>query len=429
MKMNRFIKDNIVLVFSIALTSVVALGLLVYGVIQWVRISELMEETNRFRSKIKTLIKASPAPTDDNKPLLQEDTDAYNKLYSELVPVFETPLRKARNEFLKKLCGPQANIDEEAQKFLDLYNERVRSDASLTERRIAWTKLLGELKNWNSAIKVFIDEAHKAGVDPDILDKFATGAILAELGIPRTMNEDAAEFQRFYNSLITHLRERMGDRLNSNNNFGLPVSGYSKEDYPFVARQAVILSDIVGKIASSGINSFNGMIIRGSGEGAMGSTFSEENGCRISHYTLEVSGSLDAIRELAANFDKAQKDKRFYIVRSVFIRWPDNEKRLLKEMINPPVQNQLDQENQSEPESVSTGLFGGGRRARLARQKQLEAEQKEKMLEKERNATEEKLREREKNAKIHERHGYGEVKVNEIIRFTAVFDIDYIERI
>ena len=243
------------------------------------------------------------------------------------------------------------------------------------------------------------------------------------------MNEDAAEFQRFYNSMISHLRERMGDRLNSNNNFGLPASGYSKEDYPFVARQAVILSDIVGKIASSSINSFNGMIIRGAGEGTMGSTFSEENGCRVSHYTFEVTGTLDAIRGLAAIFDNALKDNRFYIVRSVFIRWPDNETRLLKEMISPPVQNQLDQENQESAEPVSSGLFGGGRRARLARQKKLEAAQKESELEKKRNAAEESLREREKNAEMHERHGYGEVKVNEVIRFTAVFDIDYIERI
>lgn len=434
--MNRFVKDNVILVISISATCVVALGLLIYGIIEWVRISELMDETESLRGKIKTLINVRPAPVDGNKQPIQEDAQAYVKLAEELSPVFDSPLRQARNAFLRKLYNlkPEDNIDEAANKFLELFNERVNSKSNITEKRMAWTKLHGEFKNWNAAAEEFRKAAVKAGVNEEQLEKYINGVVLAELGIPRTMNEDKAEFLRFYNDTMANLRERMGERLSKDNNFGLvaPGSGgsnFDKADYPLVARHSAILADIVGRIADSKIETFDGIVIRGNGEN-MSSTFSEENGCRISHYTFEVNGSLDSIRDLAKRFDNAQKDNRFYIVRSVFLYWPENERNLVKNIIFPPVQNDENGgEVAAETENQSGGLFGGGRRARLARQKQAEAQQKEKELEKKRNAAEEAMREREKSAKLHERHGYGDIKLGDISRYKAIFDIDYIERI
>ena len=89
--MNRFVKDNLILVISIALTCLVAVGLLVYGIIEWVRISELMDETDSLRNKIVTLNKAKPAPVDGNKQPIKDDTQEYVKLFHKLTPVFDSP--------------------------------------------------------------------------------------------------------------------------------------------------------------------------------------------------------------------------------------------------------------------------------------------------------------------------------------------------
>ena len=432
--MNRFVKDNLILVISICATCVVALGLLIYGIIEWVRISELMEETENLRSKIKNLIAVRPAPVDGNKQPIKDDTQEYVKLFNELTPVFDSPLRQARDAFLRKLYDLKDtdSTDEAAKKFLDKFNERVRSDLSLTEQRMAWTRLHGEFKNWNAAADAFREAAVAAGVDKEQLDKYINDVVLAQLGVPRKMNEDKDEFQRFYSDTLTHLRESMGERLVNNvDNFGLsaPATGFAKSDYPLIATHAAILSDIVSRIAGSKVETYNGMVIRGSGGENFNATFSEENGCRISHYTFEVQGSLDAIRDLAARFDNAQQDKRFYIVRSVFLYVPDSEKLVLKNLLFPPVKD-VNSEVQSEAEpQQSSGLFGGGRRARMERQRQQAALQKENELEKKRNAAAEAMREREKSAKLHERQGYGEIKFGEVSRYKAVFDIDYIERI
>ena len=430
--MNRFVKDNLILVISICATLVVALGLLIYGIIEWVRISELMDETDNLRSKIQTLVKVYPAPDDGNKQPIKDDTQAYMKLFHELTPVFDSPLRQSRDAFLRELyqLKPEENTDEAAKKFLELFQERVKSDLSMTEQRMAWTKLHGEFKNWNAAAAAFRAAAVNAGIEPEQLDKYINDVVLAELGIPRRMNEDKDEFQRFYNDTLTTLRERMGERLASDNNFGLtaPATGFAKSDYPLVARHAFILSDIVSRVVNSKVELFNGLVIRGAGGENFNSTFTEENGCRISHYTFEVQGSLEAIRGLAARFDNAQQDNRFYIVRSVFLYGPDSENNTIKAMVFPRVVDLNAEESQPQVEQP-TGLFGGGRRARLARQKQLEEKQKESELEKKRAAAAEAARERDKNTPPHKLPDYGAIKLGDVSRFKAVFDIDYIERI
>lgn len=428
--MNRFIKDNIILVISIGATCLVALGLLIYGIIEWVRISDLMEETDSLRNKIVTLNKAKPAPVDGNKQPIKDDTEAYKKLFYQITPEFDSPLRKSRDAFLRVLYDlkADADIEEAARKFLDTYNERVMSAPNPTAQRMQWDKLRGELKNWEKAAEAFREVAVKSGIEKEQLDVYINDIVLAELGIPRRMNEDSNELQRFLLNSRTFLRERLGERFAANDNFGIvpPGNGFAKSDYPLIARHMWIISDIVSKIADSKIESFNGIFIRGAAGENMNSSFSEENGCRISHYTFEVNGSLESIRNMAAKFDNARQDKRFYIVRSVFLYGPDAENIVIRSILKPEIK---DVTSEDQPSEQNTGLFGGSRRARLARAKQMETEQREEEKKKQQDATAEILREREKNLAVHERHGYGEVKLGDVSSFKAVFDIDYIERI
>jgi hypothetical protein len=430
--MNRFVKDNIILVISIGATCLVALGLLVYGIIEWVRISELITETDGLRNKIKTLNRATPAPVEENKPLIISDTEEYAKLYNQLTPVFDSPFRQSRDAFLRVLYNLKDtdNIDEAAQKFLETYNERVMSAPNPTAQRMQWDKWRGELANWDAAANAFRETAVKAGIEREQLDKYINDVVLERLGVPRRMNEDATELQRFLNDSRAYLRERLGERFAGNETFGLntPNNGFAKSDYPLIARHTTILNDLIGRIADSKIESYNGIVIRGANGETLDQSFSEENGCRISHYTFEVTGSLEAIRDLAARFDTAQKDKRFYIVRSVFLYGPASENAMIKSLIKPAIKESESAEAQPQQEQ-SGGLFGVSRRARLAQARQMEAKQREEDDEKKRSAAAEAMRKREESLPPHERHGYGEVVLGDVTSFTAVIDVDYIERI
>ena len=427
--MNRFVKNNIFLVISIAATGVAALGLLILGIVEGVRISGLQEETDSLRNKISTIIKVKPAPVDENKPFIRQDTEFYAKLYDEIAPVFNSPMKEAGAAFLRALYNlkPTDNIDEARQKFLDTYNEHVKSDAGIVEQRMAWEKLRLSFKNWNAAVYAFCKAAEKVSSDPSL--SFAKNdVVLEEMGIARRMNEDTDEVQRFMINIRAYLRNRLGDRLATGDNFGFDLTTpYPKSDYPLIARHSNILCDLIGRVADSKIETFNGIIIRGAAPGALNATFSEESGCQVAHYTFEVNGTLESIRDLAKRFDNASKDKRFYIVRSVFLYGPDAERHVIRSLVAPKVRDVIE-EGEVAQAVESSSIFGGGRRERLARQRQAEEQERATEAEKARAAEEEARRQRELSLEPHEREGYGGVKLGEVSQFKAVFDIDYIER-
>ncbi len=428
--MNRFVKNNIILVISIAVTSVITLGHLIFGIIEWARISGLMEETESLRGKISAIINAKPAPVDSNKPLIKQDTELYAKLYQEIAPVFSSPLKDAGAIFLRVLYGlkPGADVTEARQKFLDTYNEHVKSDAGIVEQRMEWEKLRLSFKNWDAAVAAFCKAAEKYSSDPSLT--FAKNdVVLEEMGITRRMNEDPDEVQRFMINIRTYLRNRLGDRLAAADTFGFDVSTpYPKSDYPLIARHAGILCDVIGRVADSKITTFNGIVIRGAQPGALNSSFAEEAGCQIAHYTFEVNGSLESIRDLAKRFDNAQQDKRFYIVRSVFLYGPDAERGVIQSLVAPKVRGINEEGDTAAQTAVSDSIFGGGRRERLARQRAAEEQERQNEADKARAAEEEARRQRELSLQPHEREGYGAVKLGEVSEFKAVFDIDYIER-
>ncbi|MBO5766652.1 MAG: hypothetical protein J6S24_10205 [Lentisphaeria bacterium] len=458
--MNRFVKDNLILVISIGLTAVVALALLIYGIIEWVHIDSLMDETEKLRGKISSIIRVKPAPVDGNKEPITKDTQEYVKLYKSISGVFDTPMRPARNAFLKVLYNMKDGDDyeEKAREFLDKYNERVKSDAPVVEQRMAWERLRLEFKNWDAAVAAFCkasagdpflnlnSTAESLEVEQAFIPSYRNDTVLQELNILRNPGEDK-EISGFLHNVRTYLESRLGDRLNtlegnsssdrSLYHFGFSASGdssgegaktgYTKADFPIIARHAAILCDVIGRIADSKVENFNGIAIRGATPEGLGSSFTEENGCHIAHYTFMVHGSLDSIRELAASFDRARQDKRFYIVRSVFL-YEDKTAKSIKTLLASESDESKAQSSNEQVSQESGGLFGGGRRARLARQRKAEEEQRESEQERMRKAEEEEIRKKEASLEPHERTGYADPVVEGGTSIKAIFDIDYIER-
>lgn len=439
--MNRFIKDNLILVISIGLTAVVALALLIYGIIEWVHISDLMDQTEQLRNKISSIIKVKPAPVDGNKEPITKDTQEYVKLYKSLEPVFNSPTRAARNAFLKVLYNMKDtdDFDKKAQEFFEKYNERVRSDASMVEQRMAWEKMRLEFKNWDAAVDAFCKAAEQAGVSSVMVhDDFRDDAVLGEVNIPRRMGDNVSKLSDFLDIVGGHFKERLAGRMGDTKSTGeiandknYSIFGFVEDikklpvaDYPVVARQTAILCDIIGRIANSKIATFNGLVIRGVTPESMGSSFTEENGCHLSHYTFEVTGSLDAIRSLASSFDCAIKDRRFYIVRSVSLNITDAQRKSLEENF---IKREVSEEQPAAREE-NNSFFGANRRARVVQKKAQQADQLSDAQKSFAEAEAERIKKLDAEKPLHERSDYAQPAFTNATQFVATFDIDYIER-
>ena len=71
--MNRFVKQNLLLITVMGISGVVILALLVYSAIVYFQMSQCISETESLREQIRKLINQRPAPVEGNKPLLQKE--------------------------------------------------------------------------------------------------------------------------------------------------------------------------------------------------------------------------------------------------------------------------------------------------------------------------------------------------------------------
>ena len=110
------------------------------------------------------------------------------------------------------------------------------------------------------------------------------------------------------------------------------------DDFPVALAHVDIVGDLLSRIKDTGVRTIYDIRIRRGGEGGGGGGDAEggdkagnlregiqtEGGYQIYHYQVEVSGSMEAIRAMAAKLDNAFADRRVYIVRSIFLYAEEN---------------------------------------------------------------------------------------------------------
>ena len=101
--MNRFVKQNLLLIIVMSISSVVILALLVYSAIVYVQMSNCIEETDNLRKRITSLINNTPAPVEGNKPLIRQDIELYSTLNRNLSVNFGRPYQVAADRFIEVL--------------------------------------------------------------------------------------------------------------------------------------------------------------------------------------------------------------------------------------------------------------------------------------------------------------------------------------
>ena len=100
---NRFVKNNLILISVISLSSVIALALLVFALVEYVRMSAAIFETNSLRTKIGELIKKSPAPVVGNRKPIMDDTAVFAAAAKDFRSKFVRPMDQAVSDFIATL--------------------------------------------------------------------------------------------------------------------------------------------------------------------------------------------------------------------------------------------------------------------------------------------------------------------------------------
>jgi molybdenum-dependent DNA-binding transcriptional regulator ModE len=442
---NRFVKQNLLLITVMGISGVVILALLVYSAIVYFQMSQCISETESLREQIRKLINQRPAPVEGNKPLLQKDIDLYTKLNTELSSAIGNPYKKAGERFIEVLkeVKKDGSIEEARKEFIEEYNNTVGKDENPARQGMALDEMRAKYsKTWKQALSEFKKLVAPITQEPE-LDRNVESVAFAAIGIPRKMQNNPEKVMDYCSKYQEKIRQIMGQRMrpeadslgfsfieNPAQTFSMEgeegaqtKAAFRIEDIPLITRHWDIIGDICKRISTVEVKTLNFFHIRGINKenGAYDATFVGQGNYVIAHYSFEVTAPLAELRKLAESFCYDPVSKRFYILRSVFVFASDVEIASAKQLLNPLA---AQQENVQKENSASPVRRGRRRGAVAEAEPAGETVDKEKEL---RAKWQEEFEKREKSLPFYQRSGYGDIKLAGANEYRAVFDVEYVE--
>jgi len=456
---NRFVKNNILLISVSAVSAAVVLGLLVFSLIKYVKMAGYVSDIDKLRSEIASLVKKSPAPVDENKPRIEQDIQLFSRTAGILRSHFGRPMEPAVDKFIATLKElPRKDENGEV-----IQPEPLTKEKFLADFKEGWDQIDGKdypaknyflnskfrprYANWNEATKAFA-----AAAQPFTFEKITSDNVddilLAAMGIPRALRGNPVELQRIMNDFRSSLVGELDNQIMLTSQavkFGLPIDtplAVAKEDYSEIVTHMNIIHDMMTRVKPAGLKVIHNFSIRtGSEGGGMpegenpdagqngGKTVFANSGEKVGdytiyHYTVEVTGSMDAIREIPKLLDSGYQDRRVYIVRSVFLYAEENG----ADSLFLPDEVVVAENNNGEGSQIAVQTVRRRRRrGPQVQQEQVEESPEMKEEEERRKREEERKRFEERQAKLpyNERIGYGDVLIGAGNEFRAVIDVDY----
>ena len=474
--MSRFTKKNIVLIVVLAASGVAAAVLLIYSAIVWISLLGKMDETNSARDKVSSLTKAKPAPGRKNEERIEGDIKIFEKASVYLRNSFVHPLQPAVDEFIKTLCAPDGarlndgqrdrfrvvpknndelsdeqrsrlpmrklTLDEFKEFFRESFEEKARPTPRDPERESLGTLQFfingfrSNFRNWNAAMAKFRQVAQP--LTSEQIDSTNDIAILLNaMGFRRAVDIDG--FPRLienYRAVIQQKAEKGKLDLSADAlSFMLGTSGDLSRDanalkdfkHPSDVRQVFFHWDVYGNIidhlTKASVKQLVGIRVRDFAErpeeGRKIGNLSETVGAyRIYHYTVEISGSMESIRNFCKQLDLSYNSRRPYILRSVTLYAEENGASILMKQYGMQNKNEGNSEN---PENEEVGRRRRRRRVQPAAENSGESDaQREREAERRRYAEEMKALAPDK------RPGYGAIVVGLGDQYRAFVDFDYV---
>lgn len=462
---NRFLKNNFWLLTAVSVCSLVALGLLIFTLVEYVQMYGYITKVEDFRKQIGKIIRQRPAPVDGNKPLLQQDIDLYRKVASELNTRFGHPMQPALDKFFSVLRVRKGAFGEETpetvtqKRFLEEFHKDWDSIDQRNYPRQKYflnSEFQPKFANWAQARREFVKAAQPYTLEPLTVDN-ADEVLLSALGIPRRLAGESDRLARVMNEVREQLLKELGDRVQlavgaSGLGFGIAGLGGSRQegigqnfapdDFPVILEHLGIVGDMLRRIKDSGIKTvYDVRIRRGSGSsgGANGEAGAESRSggyqdsvetsgaYRIFHYQLEVSGTMDSIRKMVKLLDNAYGDRRVYLVRSIFLYAEENGAAGLFSAAGDD-----NAESGNKTPSATAPKASQPQRSRRSRRRAVQSEtaeaQSDAEMERKRKQEEALRRYQEQQARLpyEKRDGYGDVLIGGGETFRAVVDVEYV---
>ena len=461
----RFVKNNFGLLAVVSVCAVIAAGLLIFTLIEYVQMYDYITRIEGFRTQVEKIIKQKPAPVDDNRALLLHDINLYTKVAKELQQHFGHPMKPAVDKFFAVLRTKKNAFGEDTP-------EQVTPERFLEEFRKGWdpidqrdyaqkqyflnNEFRPKFRNWAQAQREFINAAQPFTFE-ELTPNNADEVLLSLLGVPRYLNGNSERLGRILAGIRERLLKEIGDKLQLSTaamglgiipgNIGESVSSFSfkSEDFPVILDHIGIVSDLLARIRNTGIRMVYDIRIRrggdgggdnkggdGDGGGDKGGGFQEgietAGGYRIYHYQIEVSGSMESIRSMVATLDNAFADRRVYIVKSIFLYAEENSAANLFEIGTAKDGEEIKNMNMGEARPEKAVRRRRSRQADEGEDDGGGAVQNDQDFERRRRMEEaiRRYREEQERMPYERRDGYGEVLIGSGDSYRAVIDVEYV---
>ena len=267
--MNRFTRNNLLLIVFIACACVAAAGLLVFSIIRFVDMTHYREEIDRIVKQVKTLAAKKPRPHTANEEPIKANRDLYNSVADKLAVYFKSDMVALAEEFVRELreTNPPKEDDKEVpltvERFKKDYEEMWNKGQNYVSKQYNYREFRDlRFKNWNQVVRAILPKARKLTTEP--LDEETLPEMLfAYIGIPRTMGEQPANMVKFMNAYQNALVNLMtGIKFNIGNErvdwFGFDIDptedqiakrfNSPRDQYPNVARVWDIYGDVLKRM-------------------------------------------------------------------------------------------------------------------------------------------------------------------------------------
>ena len=350
-----------------------------------------------------------------------------------------------------------------AEEFLDAFNKTMEGtdERDFVGRGTRFDEfILYKVENWEEAQKAFITAAgqpadpKKMPENPCIVERLdrsnVNDVMLSTLGVARRFGGDSKNLLQMKENIIRQLdgyQIRLFDRARGlgivriSDGTGNDVvqdgddqsmKSLKQDDYPEIANHMDIVSYMLYRVGGANVSIYDVQIrLKSSSEGSEnmdgGRNFSDSkeqrDGFDIYHYTLEISGTMEQIRNAVKLLDDCYAVRRVYLVKNIALYAEDN----IADGIF--VDRRMEKRNAAAKQNTANEVSGGrrGRRGRNVEEvsennSDVEAEQKRrKMIE--------EYEKRQKQLDPEKRDGYGEPitaakGANETFR--AVIDVEYV---
>lgn len=377
--MNRFTRNNLLLIIVIAFSCVAAVGLLVFSVIKYVGMTKCIAEVQAKKEEVRKLSNENPSPTAANKEPLEKNTALYNAAADRIAVYFRHPLQKLAEEFISKL--KETNPPKEDGKVLPLTVERFKREfeemwskgQSYVNKKFDYQGFREQrFSNWNQVVKEILPKAKLQTVEPINEDNLAE-VLFSHIGIPRVLEENPdnmVKFIRDYENTLVNLMTGVKFDTTVSFGFGKEVTAANifavfnnpREHYPNVIRVWNIYgnvikrmvectkkivyvengknviqpwsSELASKLSGSKtpyseiddkIDFFGGICLRSAmdpkntnADALRNAVSGEDDGpFKVYRMRIKVSGTLTGIRTFVRSLDAAYKVNQIYVIRSV----------------------------------------------------------------------------------------------------------------